>query len=211
MKAKILQATVVGLFMATAIVYRPQLAQALSLNVVGWGESNSVTEGMIVDGSITTAKIANLVSESSRLQEWVYATPSSIDTTTGLLTVDPSIAVTVPTGKAYYYLIKYEGSLVYLYSDRNGSQTSFYARDRITPLSGTTAIGQWFDAVRTGDRYSWSSLGNNSFWASPFHTTWLVRLTEGTHNIKFKHELEDSGTMNYGGLEDQRVQVMRVL
>src|SRR5688572_14168535 len=109
MKTKIYQAIILGLFIALGLVLRPEIAEALSLSVVGWGETNSVTTDMVVDGNITTVKIANNASETSRVSNWADNSSYIIDTPSGAngtLTMDPSISVTVPSGKAYYYLLK---------------------------------------------------------------------------------------------------------
>jgi hypothetical protein len=204
MKVKIIQAVIIGSFILTGLVFRPQLVDALSLSVVGWGEADS----------ITTSMVANNAAETSRVYDWsnnanqVISTPSGAN---GTMTVDPSIQVIVPSGKAYYYLLKYEGQLALMYSQRNGTPSVFRANLRITPLSGTTPIGEWFEAAATGYRPDWSALGTNSYWATPYHSTWVVRLTEGTHDLKFKLDLIVDGTMNEGEVFYQRVQVMRML
>jgi len=212
-KTKIFQAAIIGLMAALGLYFRPQIAEALSLSVVGWGETNSVTTDMVVDGSVTDAKIANNASETNRIQSWASGTVYNIDASSGIsgsLTVDPSISVTVPSGKAYYYLLKYEGSFYYSYDQRRSGEDRFKADLQVTPLSGTTPIGDSTLTVKTGARVDWSALGLNSYWASPSQATWVVRLTEGTHNLKFKNDLNTDGTMDWGHIEHQRVQVMRI-
>lgn len=204
MKAKIIQSVIIGLFILTGIVLRPHLVNALNLSVVGWGEADSITTDMI----------ANNAAETSRVYDWSEDAAETISTPSGAngtITVDPSISVIVPSGKAYYYLLKYEGQLGLMYADRVGSQTSFRANLRVTPLSDTTPIGEWFEAAATGYRADWNALGANSYWATPYHSTWIVRLTEGTHDLKFKLDLVVDGTMNEGEVFYQRVQVMRML
>jgi len=214
MKIKTYQVVIIGLFLALGILFRPEITKALNLSVVGWEEINSITTGMLVDGVVTTNKIANNASEASRVENWLDNTTYTIDTPSGAngsLTIDPQITVVVPNGKAYYYFLKYEGQLAYIYSNRVGSLSKFRANLRITPLSGTTEIGNWYEAVATGFRADWSALGDNSYWASPYQSTWVVRLTEGTHNIKFRLDLITDGTMNSGDIFYHRVQVMRAL
>jgi hypothetical protein len=204
MKAKIIQAVIVGLFILTGMALRPYVVDALDLSVVGWGEADS----------ITTSMVANNAAETSRVYNWMDNSNQTINTPSGAngtMTVDPSISVVVPSGKAYYYLLKYEGQLGLFYADRIGSMTVFRANLRVTPLSGTTPIGDWFEAAATGYRPDWSALGTNSYWATPYHSTWIVRLTEGTHDLKFKLDLIVDGTMNKGEVFYQRVQVMRML
>lgn len=211
MKTKIIQAVVLGLIAAIAIYIRP--TRALSLSVVGWGESNSVTSNMIVDGAVTASKVADNATDDNRIVTWDDDNSYDINTTSadnGTLTVDPSISITVPTNKAYYYTIKYEGEFFYLYSERKSSATNFMGNLRVTPMDGTTALTTFYEGVSTGDRYAWATFGNNSYWAMPYSNTWTVRLTEGTHNLKLKLDLYTANLMNYGHTQYQHVQVTRI-
>lgn len=203
LKNKLVQATIIGLFIALGLIVRPQIVKALDLSVVGWGE----------DDSITTDMVANNASEDSRIVSWTPTSTYNIDTSSassGTLTIDTGISLTVPEDKAYYYQIIYEGDFFYLYSERNGS--TFRADLDITPLSDTTPISDpSYFAVKTGFREDWLDVGGNSFWASPFNPVWIVRLSEGTHDLKFKLDLDTDGSMDYGHVNRQRVQVMRLL
>ncbi len=88
-----------------------------------------ITTAKLADGSVTPDKISNSASESSRIQTWVDdSTDNSFSATGGVghHTINSDITVTVPSGKAYYYIVSYDGVIYYDYTERTGSNTSFY-------------------------------------------------------------------------------------
>ena len=190
----------------------------MSSDAVG---SEQIIDGAIIDddlsdGSVTIDKISNDASESNRISEWYSATNQVFSSTGNNHTVagpviDPQISVTVPTGKAFYYMVSYDGSFFYDYTSRTGSQTSFYGVWTAEVLANTTKVGNTKRIVRTGYRETWDSAGGNNFWVFNFSPVWVVRLTEGTYDIKIQIRGYSDGTMNQAGLQEQNIQVMRIL
>ncbi|HSA84119.1 MAG TPA: hypothetical protein VLF20_04505 [Patescibacteria group bacterium] len=180
----------------------------ITLNIADLG----VTSAKIASGSVTPDKISNDASESSRVYSWVdnsntYSISASSYST---VTIPTDITITVPTGKAYNYMVTYAGGMLYDYSERVGSNTSFYGTYSATLYANSTSVSIPVGLVETGNRYSWSAFGNNNYWRADYDATWLVRLTEGTHTLKVQVGGYSDNTMNYAHFQYNRVQAMRV-
>ena len=183
--------------------------------------NNSVTTSSIVDDGVTTAKLANGsvtpdkisndASEASRIQTWVDNTTDYSFTATGSPadhTITSGITLTIPTGKAYNYIVTYGGGFLYNYSER--ASEAFYGDWSAKLLANTTPVSTSISLIQTGQRQSWSAFGNNSYWRTPFHATWLIRLTEGTHTLKVVLNGYSDNTMNQAHFQYNNLQVVRV-
>lgn len=186
------------------------------------GQVDSVTTSMLLDGSVTdtkladysvtTDKIANNAVEPSRIQSWTdaieYVFPTQTPSTNNI--IDSGIVVNVPAGKAYYYLVLYKGQFTYYYSERTGSSTGYYANVDGALLANTTEVGRLSDLINTGYRQDWSATGGNFYWITTYDDSWLVRLEEGTHNLKVRLDFYTDNSMNYAHIRNQSMQVMRM-
>ena len=179
--------------------------------------NGSIGTSSLADGSVTPDKISNDASESSRLTTWSDdSNDYSFDATGGGSafyargSIDPSVSVTVPSGKAYYYLVQFDGAFQYKYSERTSSATSFFGAWSSDLLDGTTSISPTTIIVFTGYRTDWSNIGGSNYWYTPFHATWYVRLEGGTHALKMQVLGHSDGTMNYAHFDNLRLQVARM-
>jgi hypothetical protein len=172
---------------------------------------NSITTSKLADGVVTDAKIANNAAEPDRTLAWAddttYAFPG--DGSQPLL-VDTGLTLTVPPGKAYYYLVLYTGKLKYEFGERNGSQSGFYARWNAALLANSDEIGVSTDIVRTGYRLDWAANGGSSYWYTPYEGSWIVRLTEGSYPLKIRISGYSDSTMNTAHVDVQRLQIVRI-
>lgn len=154
------------------------------------------------------------VDAPTRLQKWIQSgdQASIIENANGytVTEIDPAITVHVPDGKAYYYSIVYAGDLEYVYGERVGSQSSFYAAWAAQLAAGGVPVGEWMQAVSTGYRYDWASQGANSYWVQAYHGFWLIRLEPGTHELRIRFGGYSDNSMGRARLKRQSLQVLRV-
>jgi hypothetical protein len=171
-----------------------------------------VTSDKLADGSVTPDKISNSASESGRIQEWSDDSERSFSISGGVAdhTITTDITLTVPSGKAYYYIVSYNGLLIYNYGERASGATSFFAQWRAKLLDGSTDITPLHSIIWTGYRTDWSTIGNNAYWRVPYNTTWLVRLGEGSHTLTLDLVGYSDATMDTGRFTYQRLEAMRV-
>jgi len=174
--------------------------------------SGSVTTSKIANGAITPDKISNDDSEASRIQTWSDNTDYSVDATGSSHAIDitTDISVTVPSGKAYYYIVSYDGYMNYNYSERTGSNTSFYGSWESSLYANSTQVSQTAMIMTTGYRMDWDKVGGSNYWNLPYHTTWPIRLTAGTYTLKARVNGYSDGSMNYAHVRDQKMNVIRV-
>jgi hypothetical protein len=174
----------------------------------------AVTSGKLADGSVTTAKIANDASETTRIQTVSILDPSPPFNATGELAtqaiIDPSVTITVPTGKAYYYEIVYSGRFVYLFADRVGSSPNFYGNWYAFPAANGVQIAPRLGIAQTGYRYDWGAVGGNFYWAPQYQAVWLIRLEEGSHQLTINLMGYSDSSMNFAKVQEQNLQVMRL-
>ena len=172
-----------------------------------------VTSSKLANGSVTPDKISNSASESSRINEWSDDSDHAFTISGGVVshTIATDITLTVPEGKAYNYIVSYNGVLRYESSEKVSGQTGFFASWRAKLLDGTTPISPLHSVVWTGLRTEWSAVGGGSYyWNSPYSTTWLIRLGEGSHTLTIDLSGYSDGTMNTGHFNFQRLEAMRV-
>lgn len=175
--------------------------------------NGGVTTDKIASGSVTPDKISNDASEPNRIQEWSDDTGSSFSASGGVAanTISTDITLNVPTGKAYYYIVSYNGVFHYESSERSSGQTAFFASYRAKLLDGSTDITPLHSIVWTGLRYDWSALGGGSYyWNFPYSTTWFIRLGAGSHSLNVKVSGYSDGTMDTAHFNFQRVEAVRV-
>lgn len=174
--------------------------------------AGSITTSMLMNGAITDDKIANNDTEPSRVYIWTDDTDFVFDAggsgSTNVITTN--ITVTVPAGKAYYYVVSYRGVLNYWITDRVGSNAGFYGTWHAALLANTTQVGIPLRMVQTGYRQDWTSVGGSWYWQTPLNGVWLVRLTAGVHNFKVQLSGYSDNTMNKVHFYQQNLQVMRV-
>jgi len=167
----------------------------------------------VADGAVTLPSIAQAATQPSRVQTWqdVNAMPLAVNGA-GLITIDinPNITVTVPIGKAYYYLISYRGVWGYDFANRVGSNTGYYAEGYAHLYVNNQLTSQVFRVVHTGYRQDWNMVGGSSYWRFPYNAMWSVRLEGGTHNIKIRMGGFSDNTMSQAKLEYQSIQVMQL-
>lgn len=175
-----------------------------------------VTSAKLADGSVTSDKIASDTAQGLRLLTWDdldrgYSFPATGGAPALAYTVDPGFSVmTVPPGKAYYYLVEYSGLFGYSMADRVDSQGGFYGHWEASVLANGEQASPSNTIVQTGYRQDWATTGGSWYWNAPFHTSWLVRLTEGAYSLKIGLVGYSDSTMKAAGVNRQRVQVMRL-
>ena len=143
-----------------------------------------MTTAKLADGAVTQAKIANDIAEPVRIQNWSEDTPQIINPAQSgaSLIIDPQIHVTVPTGKAYYYVVVYQGIFGYDASDKVGSSSGFYADWNASLLANGNEISMSIPTVKTGYRQDWSLTGGGWYWTIPYSAVWITRLEQGTYD-----------------------------
>lgn len=173
---------------------------------------DGVTADKIADGAVTPDKISNSASESSRLQTWSDDTDHSFNVAGSGAhhQVTTDISVTVPSGKAYYYIVTYDGYMQYNYSERISSNTYFWAGWSASLYNSSTQISQDVPIITTGLEMDWAKLGGNNVWTFPYHATWPIRLTAGSYTFKVDLAGYSNNTMNYIHFRNQRMSVLRV-
>lgn len=185
-------------------------SEGITVGIADFG----ITTEKLASGSVTPDKISNGSSEPSRIYTWGDDDDHSVSAlnTVPNLTIPTTISVTVPTGKAYNYIVNYDGIFHYSYSERNSSNTSFYAGWEAALLANDTQVSSFSSTVvQTGYRMDWSALGGSSYWRFPYHVSWLVRLAEGTHTLKlYLYNGFSDNTMTYAHFLRQRVTAIRV-
>lgn len=167
----------------------------------------------VPDGSITLDKIANDASEPTRIQTWFDNSDYSFNAAGGSavqITMTTGITLTVPAGRAYYYWISYNAALRYWWGERQGSQTTYFADWRIDVLANSTKVGEELQVVHTPYRQDWGAVGGSSYWVIPMDATWVIRLPEGTHNLKLRIIGYSDSTMTLGHAFRNLVQVVRL-
>jgi len=164
------------------------------------------------DGSITTAKIANDAVELSRIYDWSSNYDYVVENAAsgGNVTVDSLLSINVPTGKAYYFLVNYQGEFSYNFNERVGASSGFYGQWDASLLANNTTVGVQTAIVRTGYRQDWANLGGSWYWNQKYQAVWFVRLTEGTHTLKILVQGYSDNSMNQAHLKRQQMQVIRV-
>ncbi len=125
-------------------------------------------------------------------------------------TITSDITVTVPSGKAYYYLVSYDGGILYNYYERASGATTFYGGWSARVLANSTVVSTNTPIISTGQRVSWPDLGNNSQWRSPVAASWPIRLTEGTHTLGIDINGYSDNTMSYAHFQYSHLQVLRI-
>ncbi len=173
----------------------------------------AVTSAKLADGSVTTAKIANNASEETRILNWFnYTSYYDFDATgpNSPHVIDTNLTVTVPVGKAYYYLLHYEGILLYYYSER--LSPSFYASWNARPLANGVSVTQLPSTyiVTSGYRVDWATNGGSWYWSQPYNTDWLVRLEEGTYSLSIMIQGYSDDTMSLVHFGNQQLQATRI-
>lgn len=175
----------------------------------------AVTTPKIADGAITLGKISNDASETNRVQTWVDDTGNVYDIgalgSSNVTMLNTGIVVTIPAGKAYYYTVNYDGQFFYYFSERANSSSGLNASWAVDLYADTTEIGIPIYVVQTGYRLDWNAVGANNYWIVPYHASWVVRLGEGTHNLKVQFAGNSDNTMNTGHIRFERMQVLRNL
>lgn len=186
----------------------PWAVQALTV------PDESITMEKLAAGAVTTEKISNNVNEPSRIQTWIDVSEFSFSaspTPPAAIThaiIDPGLIVTVPPGKAYYYIVTYSGRFYYAMGNRKDSSPGFYASWGSTLLSNDAIVGTELVSVQTGISHDWGTVGQ--YWTVPYQATWVVRLEEGVHNLTIDFHGYSNNTMNSASLFQQALQVMRV-
>lgn len=181
----------------------------MTLNIA----NNGVDTTQIANGAVTPDKISNDASESSRLSSWsdtstdynlsALGAPSYMD-------IPSDISITVPSGKAYYYIVNYDGVFSYTYSERNTGNTSFYASYAAVLMGNTTQLSTQVPLLATAYRSDWSATGASSQWNTPFHASWLVRVPAGTYDLKVRVSGYSDNTMTKAHFPNNYLQVLRV-
>jgi len=173
-----------------------------------------VGTAQLADGAVTADKISDASTEASRIWTW---SDDSTDNQFNALgsyatqgTITSGISVTVPAGKVYNYIVSYNGVIKYNYSERASSFTRFYGDWLATLLANSTTISTNNTLILTGVTEDWSALGDSTYWAQPYDTTWLVSLGAGTYTFGIQMNGYSSNTMNYAHFLYQTLQVMRV-
>lgn len=175
--------------------------------------NNGINTAQIASGAITSDKISNDASESSRVSSWsdtstdynisALGAPSYMD-------IPSSISITVPSGKAYYYIVSYDGVFSYTYSERNSGSSGFYASYAAVLMGDSTQLSTQVPLVTTGYRSDWSATGASAYWGTPFHATWLVRVPEGSYTLKLRVSGYSDNTMTKAHFANNYLQVLRV-
>ncbi len=173
---------------------------------------SGITSVKLADSAVTQAKISHAASEPSLVQTYentddVHYTVSGSTANHDLTT---SISLTVPTGKAYNYMISYSGILHYIYSERESGATSFYAEWKAGIVANDMLVTPLNNVALTGYRQDWGALAASSVWNQPMNTTWMVRLTEGTYTIKIRLSGYSDNTMNTAHFWEQKLYVGRL-
>ncbi|MBM3942422.1 MAG: hypothetical protein FJ316_05770 [SAR202 cluster bacterium] len=186
-------------------------AQVNFADVAGAATDAQIPDNITVNLATTATALSNDATEPSRIQTWGDASNVSFSGT-GIAQqiIDTTISVTVPAGKAYYYFVAYNGILLYNFNDRTAGSTGFYGTWSAYLLANTTPVSMTHHVVNTGYREDWSAVGASLYWRANWSTTWLVRLGEGTHNLKVNINGGSDNTMNIVHVQHQGMEVMRV-
>jgi hypothetical protein len=99
---------------------------------------------------------------------------------------------------------------LYFYSERVGTNQTFYAAWSTMLWAGAQQVAWTPDMIHTGYLPSWQALGSNHYWLTPFETTWLIRLEEGTYPLTIHWRGYSADLMYKAHLGRQDIQVVRL-
>ncbi len=169
----------------------------------------AVTSAKLANGSVTTDKIADDPNEPSRILSWQSTTdyPFTADPWADH-SIDTGLTITVPQGKAYYYIVNLEGALHYSYPERIDS--ALFGQWDASLLANGTPITPASHVVWTPLREAWLVPLDYAYWKKPFNTTWFIRLGEGAYNLTLQISGYSAGTMQIAHFGFFNLELLRV-
>jgi len=173
----------------------------------------SATTSVIADGAVTPDKISNDASEPSRILTWVDDTTDYTFDATGEATnhtIPTGVTVNVPAGKAYNYIVIYDGGIMYSWGQRSSGATAFYGAWGASLLDNATDATIQTPLIQTGTRQNWDALAGTNLWRMIYHATWPVRLTAGSHTLGINLFGYSDNTMNVVHFNYNHLQILRV-
>jgi hypothetical protein len=174
-------------------------------------EADSEMEPRVQLGSVPFAMMAGQLAARGPglIQSWNHGAMEAFGATGApatRVTFNTGIDVEVPSGTTQYYLVVYRGIFGLDYSERTGTNDSFYSQWFARLVDGATVLGDC-RVVQTGFRSRWDAVGGTTYWRSPFWTSWIVQLGGGNHSLDIAIYGYSDGTMNYGHVEGQSLEV----